>query len=121
MVLKFLSTGALPCEKKEAARLLHHAKQFIIQDGVLWKWNGDKPLLQVVLSPEIRHQIVGDAHDGSGHQGCDPMYFKLKDSYWFLNMYRFVADYCRTCHECQLRSMNKNTILIQPQYVWTLL
>ena len=36
-------------------------------------------------------------------------------------MYLTVVQHCRTCHECQLHSTYRNTILIQPQYVHSIL
>src|SRR5260370_42304905 len=90
-------------------------------EGTLWRRNGDCPIRQVVLNPEIQKRITCDAHDGSGHRGRDPTFQKIKDSYWWLNMYLTVAQYCRTCHECQLCSTYRNTIPIQPQYVCSIL
>jgi len=90
-------------------------------EGTLWRRNGDQPILQVVLNPEICKRITCNAHDGSGHRGRDPMFQKIKDSYWWPNMYLTVAQYCRTCHECQLHSIYRNTIPIQLQYVHSIL
>ena len=41
--------------------------------------------------------------------------------YWWPNMYYMVTQYCRTCHECQMRSTYRNTIPIQLQYVRSIL
>ncbi len=75
----------------------------------------------VILSPDVRHRIVRDAHDKSGHQGQDPMFQKVHDSYWWPNLYVHIATYCHLCHKCQMRSMYHNTIPLQPQYVHTIL
>src|SRR5258707_15572127 len=60
-------------------------------------------------------------HDCAGHCSRDPTFQKVRDSYWWPNQYVFVATYCRSCHECQMRSTYRNTILLQPQYVHTIL
>ena len=36
-------------------------------------------------------------------------------------MYNFVKAYCKTCHECQMRSSYRNKIPIEPTYVRTIL
>src|SRR5260370_23425692 len=90
-------------------------------EGELWRRNGDKPPLLVILNDQIRERILKNAHDESGHQGRDLTYHKIWDSYWWPNLYVFVATYCRTCHECQMRSTYRNTIPLQPQYVCTIL
>jgi hypothetical protein len=41
-------------------------------DNLLWKHNGTKPPLQVVLEPSHRLQLTSEAHDKSGHRGKDP-------------------------------------------------
>ena len=62
-------------------------------------------------------RIAKDAHDDAGHRGRDPMFQWVRDSYWWPNQYVFIAFYCRSCHECQMRLTYRNTIPLQPQYV----
>ena len=117
----FLHNGNLPTDKQIALQLINQVRKFLLYEGGLWQRNGDKPILHVVLNLEICNRIIWDAHDGSSHRGRDPMFQKIKDSYWWPNMYFTMAQYCQTCHECQLCSTYKNTIPIQPQYVQTIL
>ena len=120
-ILAYLYLGRLPNDVKGSARVLRRVKPFFIMEKSLWRRNGDRPPLLVVLNSEIRERIVRDAHDGSGHRGRDPTFRKVRDSYWWPNQYIFVATYCRSCHECQMRSTYRNTIPLQPQYVRTIL
>ena len=120
-LLAYLTSLKLPEDRTRRSQIASRAKHFFIYDNMLWRRNGDKPPLQVVLSSEIRTRICKDAHDDSGHRGRDPTFRKIRDSYWWPNMYNFVAQYCQTCHECQLRSTYRNKIPIQPQYTRTLL
>src|SRR5258708_20184966 len=60
-------------------------------------------------------------HDCAGHCSRDPTFQKVRDSYWWPNQYIFITTYCCSCHECQMRSTYRNTILLQPQYVRTIL
>ena len=88
---------------------------------MLWKRNGTKPLLQVVLHPDRCLNLTKQVHDESGHRRKDPTYKKLSDSYWWPNQYLYIANYCRTCHECQMCSSYRNKIPIELTYVWTIL
>src|SRR5258708_16390804 len=113
--------GQLPSSKTEVERIQRRSKKFFVLNGVLWRKNGDRPPLLVILSPDIQHRIVGDAHNKSGHRGRDPMFQKVQDSYWWPNLYMHIATYCHLCHECQMRSTYCNTIPLQLQYVRTIL
>ncbi len=115
--------GWLPSPQSEALKIRKHAKHFFILNGVLWWKNGTKPPLLVILNQDIRTQIVKDTHNDAGHHGRDPTFQRVcnSDSYWWPNQYMFIATYCCSCHECQMRSTYWNTIPLQPQYVHTIL
>ncbi|KAF8297803.1 hypothetical protein DL93DRAFT_2033801, partial [Clavulina sp. PMI_390] len=51
-----------------------------------------------------QQKLIHDAHDESGHRGRDPTYRKLIDFYYWPDMWKQIALYCRTCKECQMRS-----------------
>ena len=59
-------------------------------------------------------------HDESGHHRKDPTYKKLSDSYWWPNQYLYVANYCHTCHECQMHLSYRNKLPIELTYVRTI-
>ena len=120
-ILMYLHLGCLPESQSDAERVQRHAKHFLILNGVLWRKNGTKPPLLVILNRDVRTRIAKDAHDDAGHRGRDPTFQRVRDSYWWLNQYVFIAIYCRSCHECQMRSTYRNTIPLQPQYVHTIL
>ena len=120
-ILRYLLELKLPEGKDEAHRVKARAKSYFLKDNILWKRNGSKPPLHVVLEPSRRARLTADAHDNSGHRGRDPTFKKLQDSFWWPNMYNFVKAYCKTCHECQMRSSYRNKIPIEPTYVRTIL
>ena len=66
----------------EARRVKNHMKAYFLMEKMLWKRNGTKPPLQVILHPDQCLNLTKQAHDESGHCGKDPMYKKLSDSYW---------------------------------------
>jgi hypothetical protein len=120
-ILAFLMTMKLPADAEEARRIKTRAKPFFLLEKILWRRNGTRPPLQVVLEPSRRVRLTKQAHDDSGHRGKDPTYKKLSDSFWWPNQYLFVQEYCKTCHECQMRSSYRNKIPIEPTYVRTIL
>ncbi len=120
-ILAYLHLGRLPDSKSEVLKVQKRTKHFFILNGVLWRKNGTKPPLLVILSQDIRTRIVKDTHDDAGHHGRDPTFQRVRDSYWWPNQYVFIAFYCRSCHECQMRSTYQNTIPLQPQYIHTIL
>ncbi len=64
-VIKFLHKGNLLDNKQAAVQLINQARKFLLFEGALWRRNGDKPLLQVVLNPKICSRILQNAHDGT--------------------------------------------------------
>src|SRR5258708_17185446 len=100
---------------------MRHSKRFFILHDVLWRKNGSKPPLLVILNEGGRLSIAQDADHDIGQRGWDPMFQRVRDSYWWPNQYMFIATYCHACHECQMRSTYRNMIPLQPQYVRTIL
>ena len=116
-----MSFNVPDADKDEIRRIQRRAKAFFILDNILWCRNGNKPPLQVVLDHERRIRLVRQAHDDSGHRGKDPTFRKLNDSFWWPNQYTTVQEYCKTCHECQMRSPYREKIPIGPTYIRTIL
>jgi len=86
---------------------------YFMQNGVLVrKWRN--PLSPVKHSWETKYQVVLPeclrihalelAHDAvmGGHMGVKKTYHKLTESFWWKGIRRNVAEYCRTCHVCQM-------------------
>ena len=120
-VLAYLHLKWVLTDEGLVKRVRHQSKNFFLMDGLMWKKNHDHPPQQVVLSQDLQIRITRDAHDGSGHRGRDPTFRKIRDSYWWPNMYVSVAAYCRSCHQCQMRSTYRDTVPLQPQFVRTIL
>ena len=120
-ILVYLMNMKLLSNPDEARKVKNRANTFFILENVLWQRNGMKPPLQVVLEPSHRMHLTKEAHDNSSHWGKDPTFHKLHDSFWWLNQYAFVQEYCKTCHECQMHSLYQNKIPIEPTYVQTIL
>ena len=49
----------------------------------------------------ILRRYHGDP-DSSGHYGAYATYRKIRDRFNWPGMYKYIKDYCNSCHECQL-------------------
>ena len=68
-ILRYLLELKLPEGKDEAHRVKTRAKSYFLKDNILWKRNGSKPPLHVVLEPSRRMRLTTEAHDNSGVGG----------------------------------------------------
>ena len=93
-ILTYLHLMRLPSDPDGARRIKNRAKSFFLLENILWRRNGMKPPLQVVLEPSRRMRLIKEAHNNSGHRGKDPTYKKLSDSFWWPNMYQSAIEYC---------------------------
>lgn len=67
----------------------------IVEDLEAWK---------VVVPPNLRERVIHDAHDTpeAGHMGIDKTYHRLQLYYYWPGMFKDVAEYVRTCLDCQM-------------------
>ena len=68
------------------------------EQGTIWFGNR----VCVPKDPEIRKLIFQEAHDSpySIHPGNTKMYMDLKESFWWSNMKREIAEYIALCDVC---------------------
>lgn len=119
-ILQYLRTLKVPKEVKNRKSFIQATRKYFLYDDRLWRRAPDVPRL-VVLNLRRREEIIKQAHDESGHRGRDPTYKKISDSYFWPNMLAQVAVFCRTCVECQLRSVYRPRVQINPTWVPTIL
>lgn len=85
---------------------------YFVEDGLLMrKWSpnnrGDldwSTVYQIVIPDQYRQQILSLAHDHhmSGHLGVTKTYDRIIRHFFWPGMKKNVAEYCRTCHTCQV-------------------
>ena len=66
-ILAYLHLEQLPKSQFKAKKIKRRARRFFILNDVLWRKNGTKPPLLVILNRDIRLRIAKDAHDDIGH------------------------------------------------------
>jgi hypothetical protein len=90
--------------KKEKQQLINKAKYYQIINGQLYKkprkWNHEP--LKVLRRSEFE-TLMKMMHDQptAGHLGIETTYNKIKDKYYWNQMYDDIKEYIRTCNTCQ--------------------
>ncbi|KAJ9522565.1 hypothetical protein QJQ45_008331 [Haematococcus lacustris] len=100
-----------------AAALKGRARQFFVQDSLLYHTGRGASLLYIPAGP-LRTDLLCEAHDvpTSGHLGRDKTYQRLSRLVFWPRMAAAVHDYIRTCTHCQRNksSTTKPFGLLQP-------
>ncbi|KAJ9526612.1 hypothetical protein QJQ45_017610 [Haematococcus lacustris] len=100
-----------------AAALKGRARQFSVQDSLLYHTGRGASLLYIPAGP-LRTDLLCEAHDvpTSGHLGRDKTYQRLSRLVFWPRMAAAVHDYIRTCTHCQRNksSTTKPFGLLQP-------
>ena len=94
---------------------------FYLKDGVLMrKWrppqvpaNEDWAVQhQIVVPTSYRPEILSIAHETplSGHLGVNKTFLKILKHFYWPNLKKDVAQFCRSCHTCQMVGKPNQTI-----------
>jgi hypothetical protein len=92
-------------------RLCKHALQFFIQGHQLWRKepNGHH---QLILFNSDRLRMMQEAHDLLGHKGFYSTRCTISDHFWWPSLNKDLSWYLKTCHQCQIQSIEK--VIIPP-------
>ena len=81
--------------------------EFFIKDSRLFKKNGTKPPLLVVMDPEHKYSILQHVHDKLGHRGIFSVTGVIQAQFFWPNMQKDNYHHIKSCHECQIRSLKR--------------
>jgi transposase InsO family protein/O-acetyl-ADP-ribose deacetylase (regulator of RNase III) len=110
LMYRFLSTDELPADDKLARRIVHEARDFIIEDNVLWllhtprtkKLDRIYAVSKRLCIPRLfREQIALGLHDDISHPGFSRVFATARLRYYFKDMYPFLRNHVLTCQVCQ--------------------
>ncbi|TFY53807.1 hypothetical protein EVJ58_g9240 [Rhodofomes roseus] len=87
-------------------KLVKRASQFFLRNERLWRRDPEGKHKRVISYPR-RLGLLREAHDDLGHKGIFTVRRRILERFWWPNLERDVKWYVGTCHECQLRSMQK--------------
>ncbi|CAK1578755.1 unnamed protein product [Parnassius mnemosyne] len=83
---------------------------YLIKDNKLYRYlDGDVKNIRWVVPKGARWQLCRMNHDDIGHFGVEKTLERIKKSYWFSKMSRFVKKYVNACIECAYAKKNNST------------
>uniref|UniRef100_A0A3B3D8P6 Gypsy retrotransposon integrase-like protein 1 n=1 Tax=Oryzias melastigma TaxID=30732 RepID=A0A3B3D8P6_ORYME len=85
--------------------LLHDP--FVMINNLLYMADAEKPRLVV---PKLHRSMIlnlGHTIPWAGHLGQAKTYHRIAQHFYWPGLYKDVAEYCKTCHECQMVSPRK--------------
>jgi len=113
-LVNFLTNIILPnnLTKQEKDAIKRKSRYFILINKQLFKKNKNKqqPPLKVLQKNEI-NEILYYLHedDLAGHFNIEETFRKVKNRYYWPQMYEDVRNYVKSCDQCQKRGKNKRT------------
>jgi len=106
-------------DKKNQQQIVKQSKFYFIKNGYLYKKNQRKErennLLRVVRKFEldpILYMMHNDAT--SGHFSTDTMFEKIRQRYYWPQMYENIREYVKSCDQCQRRGKYKRNEPLHP-------
>ena len=95
-------------ERKLKAFIRYAARFFLHNQQLMRKHHSNQH--RVVPDESKRVELVQAAHDQIGHHSIYATHKKLVERFWWPQMDSDIKWFVRTCHQCQLRSMQKTVI-----------
>lgn len=94
--------------KLDPEGLKYIKENYIVKDNGLYKCiNGDATNIRWVVPKGARWQLCRLNHDAIGHLGVEKTLERIKKTYWFPKMAKFVKKYVGACIECAYSKKNQ--------------
>jgi len=106
---QYLKYNKIPDEihtTREKKKFINMAKHFTIQESLIYKFNKRKigHLLKVLKKHELEPILYMMHNDPTaGHFGIEIMFNKIRERYYWPQMYNDIKEYVRSCDSCQRR------------------
>jgi transposase InsO family protein len=88
-------------------RFINKSGEFFLKESQLFKKNGTKPPLLVVMDPKHKYSILLHAHEKLGHRGIFSVLEVIRARFYWPNMRTDIHHHIKSCHECQIRSLKR--------------
>jgi transposase InsO family protein len=100
-----VETGEEPADTTVRKLLTQIADRLVVDDGTLF-YSGsgrDAGTLRLVVPSEMRRSVLQECHDAltSGHLGREKTFARVRERYWWPDLYKDVKHYVDTCDACQ--------------------
>lgn len=104
---------------KAFSRFKTTALKFRVLDNKLYRIQTAHGMPKAVIDGEqAQKQLIQTVHEQeASHRGREATYRILADRYWWDGLYKQVAAYVNSCHECQVQSRRHEEEPLHPTYV----
>ena len=102
-IIRYLQSGDLPKERREARKMAYKAARYVLEDGVLYRRGFLQPLLKCVNEEEAL-RILKEVHNGVCGTHCSSlsMSFKIKrQGFFWPTLKRDAIEVAKKCDTCQ--------------------
>jgi transposase InsO family protein len=108
-VKQFLSTLEIPTTESLQARkrFLKKSAEFYLKDNRMFRRNGIKMPLLVVMDSKKRIAILTQAHENLGHKGEQAVFDLVRLRFFWPHLRSDIHHHVSSCHQCQIRSLKK--------------
>ena len=105
----FLSSFEVPILESLQARqrFLKKSTNFYLQNNQMFRRNGKKIPLLVIMNPKKRVAILTQAHENLGHKGEQAVFDIIRLRFFWPHLRTDVHHHVSSCHQCQIRSVKK--------------
>src|SRR5215207_136249 len=105
-IFSYLNNQQYPLNSspRDRKRLIAQTQHFTIYNNQLFKKSRkpEKQLIKVITRGELEPLLdIMHSHPTSGHLGTDATFQRLKDRYYWPQMYKDIKEYVSTCDNCQ--------------------
>ncbi|KAL3698204.1 hypothetical protein R1sor_012280 [Riccia sorocarpa] len=101
-------------------RIKKKAYDYMVRDGYLWRRHKhvDGVPRRVVCDRETQVRLMKEFHESlwAGHRGIWATFMKLKERYWWRNMYKYMVAFVESCTTCQVYSNIRHRDGLHPTY-----
>jgi len=126
-ILHYLQQQIIPTEltnQKQIKQFINFCKAFQLKNNYLYKKDKrkkkDGQLLRVIRKFELESVLYMMHNDPTaGHFATDIMFNKIRERYYWPQMFEDIRTYVQTCDSCQRRGKAKNNQLLHPIPVQT--
>jgi len=114
---EYLILSLLPSDKKLAKQIQQQSKHFVVLENQLFKKDkrNQGNYLKVLKSHEIESVLYATHnHLTGGHLGIEKVFEKVRENYYWPQMFEDIRNYIKGCDSCQRRGKPSKKTLLHP-------
>ena len=124
-IYDYLANDIIPEDPNVKKKLEINKEYYQLLDGILIhlfqntakkKTTDERFIMQVALPSKLRKSLLEQFHDNNGHFGMKKTFGAIQTKYFWPHMYQDIADYVRSCENCQRvkRDPNASNVPLNP-------